>query len=198
MTSMKLRLVFPPWRDPKEEPIRKEPLMELKEIGNDIYVDSSYYRRFIVNSSKVAKPLASLTQKIHKYEWAKEQEEAFQTLKDNLCDAPILSLPNGSKEFVVYCDVTNQGLCCVLMQKGKKDIATYVSKGLTCSKVKAEHQSPSGLLQQPEIPEWKWDKFTRDFITKLPKTKSGHDTIGYSRIGCDYIVGYFLAMREEF
>ncbi|GKE22179.1 putative reverse transcriptase domain-containing protein, partial [Tanacetum coccineum] len=50
----------------------------------------------------VAKPLASLTQKIQKYEWVKEQEEAFQTLKDNLCDTPILSLPDGSKEFVVY------------------------------------------------------------------------------------------------
>ncbi|GJZ34282.1 putative reverse transcriptase domain-containing protein [Tanacetum coccineum] len=50
----------------------------------------------------------------------------------------------------------------------KKDIATYVSKCLTCSKVKAEHQRPSGLLQQPEIPEWKWDKITMDFITKLP------------------------------
>ncbi|GJV71911.1 hypothetical protein Tco_1491906 [Tanacetum coccineum] len=63
------------YSDPKEEPIEKEPLMEL-----------------------VAKPLASLTQKIRKYEWAKEQEEAFQTLKDNLYDAPILSLPDGSKE----------------------------------------------------------------------------------------------------
>ncbi|GKF98109.1 hypothetical protein Tco_0296892, partial [Tanacetum coccineum] len=49
----------------------------------------------------------------------------------------------------------------------KKDIATYVSKCLTCSKVKVEHQRPSGLLQQPEIPEWKWDKITMDFITKL-------------------------------
>ncbi|GJT40180.1 putative reverse transcriptase domain-containing protein [Tanacetum coccineum] len=47
----------------------------------------------------------------------------------------------------------------------KRDIATYVSKCLTCSKVKAEHQRPSGLLQQPEIPEWKWDKITMDFIT---------------------------------
>ncbi|GKB01973.1 putative reverse transcriptase domain-containing protein [Tanacetum coccineum] len=59
----------------------------------------------------------------------------------------------------------------------KRDIAPYVSKCLTCSKVKAEHQRPSGLLQQPEIPEWKWDKITIDFITKLPKTKSEHDTI---------------------
>ncbi|GJY23895.1 putative reverse transcriptase domain-containing protein [Tanacetum coccineum] len=59
----------------------------------------------------------------------------------------------------------------------KRDIATYVSKYLTCSKVKAEHQRPSGLLQQPEIPEWKWDKITMDFITKLPRSKSGNDTI---------------------
>nr|GEZ00392.1 retrotransposon protein, putative, Ty3-gypsy subclass [Tanacetum cinerariifolium]GEZ07448.1 retrotransposon protein, putative, Ty3-gypsy subclass [Tanacetum cinerariifolium] len=58
--------------------------------------------------------------KIRKYEWAKEQEEAFQTLKDNLCDAPILLLPDGSKEFIVYCDALNQGIGCVLMQKGKK------------------------------------------------------------------------------
>ncbi|GJU15036.1 putative reverse transcriptase domain-containing protein [Tanacetum coccineum] len=59
----------------------------------------------------------------------------------------------------------------------KRDFATYVSKCLTCLKVKAEHQRPLGLLQQLEIPEWKWDKITMDFITKLPKTKSGHDTI---------------------
>nr|GEY17471.1 putative reverse transcriptase domain-containing protein [Tanacetum cinerariifolium] len=56
------------------------------------------------------------------------------------------------------------------------DIATYFSKCLTCSKVKAEHQRPSGLSQQPEIPEWKWDKITMDFITKSPKMKNGHDT----------------------
>ncbi|GJZ32411.1 putative reverse transcriptase domain-containing protein [Tanacetum coccineum] len=59
----------------------------------------------------------------------------------------------------------------------KADIATYVSKCLTCSKVKAEHQKPSGLLVQPEILQWKWEKITMDFITKLPKTSSGYDTI---------------------
>ncbi|GJX42638.1 putative reverse transcriptase domain-containing protein [Tanacetum coccineum] len=50
----------------------------------------------------------------------------------------------------------------------KANIATYVSKCLTCAKVKAEHQRPSGLLVQPAIPEWKWDNITMDFITKLP------------------------------
>ncbi|GJW91733.1 putative reverse transcriptase domain-containing protein [Tanacetum coccineum] len=78
----------------------------------------------------------------------------------------------------------------------KRDTATYVSKCLTCSKVKAEHQRPLGLLQQPKIPEWKWDKITIDFITKLPKTKSRHDTIW---VIVDKLtkLAHFLAMRED-
>ncbi|GKD57348.1 putative reverse transcriptase domain-containing protein [Tanacetum coccineum] len=59
----------------------------------------------------------------------------------------------------------------------KADIATYVSKCLTCAKVKAEHQRPSGLLVQPDIPQWKWDKITMDFVMKLPKSSQGYDTI---------------------
>ncbi|GJW14344.1 putative reverse transcriptase domain-containing protein [Tanacetum coccineum] len=59
----------------------------------------------------------------------------------------------------------------------KADIATYVSKCLTCAKVKAKHQRPSGLLVQPKIPEWKWDNITMDFVTKLPKISQGYDTI---------------------
>ncbi|GKA27469.1 putative reverse transcriptase domain-containing protein [Tanacetum coccineum] len=59
----------------------------------------------------------------------------------------------------------------------KRDMAIYVSKCLTCAKVKDEHQIPSGLLQKPKIPEWKWDKITMDLITKLPRSRSGHDAI---------------------
>ncbi|GJU55578.1 putative reverse transcriptase domain-containing protein [Tanacetum coccineum] len=59
----------------------------------------------------------------------------------------------------------------------KAGIATYVSKCLTCVKVKAEHQKPLGLLQQPEIPEWKWEKITMDFVAGLPRTPSGYDMI---------------------
>nr|GEV41294.1 putative reverse transcriptase domain-containing protein [Tanacetum cinerariifolium] len=59
----------------------------------------------------------------------------------------------------------------------KVDIATYVSKCLTCAKVKPEHQRPSELLVQPEIPEWKWDNITMDFVTKLPKSSQGYNTI---------------------
>ncbi|GJZ48094.1 putative reverse transcriptase domain-containing protein [Tanacetum coccineum] len=56
-------------------------------------------------------------------------------------------------------------------------IAEYVGKCLTCSRVKVECQKPSGLLVQPEIPMWKWERITMDFVTKLPKTSNGHDTI---------------------
>ncbi|GJY66715.1 putative reverse transcriptase domain-containing protein [Tanacetum coccineum] len=59
----------------------------------------------------------------------------------------------------------------------KANIATYVSKCLTYAKVKAEHQRPSSLLVQPEIPQWKWDNITMDFVTKLPKSSQGYDTI---------------------
>ncbi|GJT43020.1 putative reverse transcriptase domain-containing protein [Tanacetum coccineum] len=59
------------------------------------------------------------------------------------------------------------------------DVRTLIMNEAHKSKdfVKAEHQRPSGLLQQPEIPEWKWEGIAMDFITKLPRTSSGHDTI---------------------
>ena len=58
----------------------------------------------------------------------------------------------------------------------KSEIATFVGKCLTCTKVKVEYQKPSCLLQQPEIPKWKWERITMDFIIKLPKSPSGYDT----------------------
>ncbi|GKG10950.1 putative reverse transcriptase domain-containing protein, partial [Tanacetum coccineum] len=84
-----------------------------------------------------------------------------------------------SKNFVhprvdkMYCDLRDR-----YWRPGmKKDVAVYVSKCLTCLKVKVEHQRSSGLLQQPEIPKWKWVGIAMDFVTKLPRTSSGHDTI---------------------
>ncbi|GJR04711.1 putative reverse transcriptase domain-containing protein [Tanacetum coccineum] len=78
----------------------------------------------------------------------------------------------------------------------KANIATYVSKCLTCAKVKAEHQRPSGLLVQPAIPEWKWDNITMDFITKLPKSSHGFDTIW---VIVDRLTksAHFLPIREN-
>ncbi|GKG16045.1 putative reverse transcriptase domain-containing protein, partial [Tanacetum coccineum] len=77
----------------------------------------------------------------------------------------------------------------------KANIATYVSKCLTCAMVKAEHQRPSGLLVQPEIPQWKWDNITMDFVRKLPRSSQGYDTIWVivDRLTKSAI---FLPMRE--
>ncbi|GJU91695.1 reverse transcriptase domain-containing protein [Tanacetum coccineum] len=318
---------------------------------------AGYYRRFIENFSKIAKSLTILTQKSKTFDWGEEQELAFQTLKDKLCNTPVLALLDGPEDFVVCCDASGIGLGCVLMQRGKviayasrqlkihkknytthdlelgavvfalkfwrhylygtkchpgkanvvadalsrkervkpkrvramnmilqssikdrilaaqkeamdefaglqkgldemieqrsdgtmyyldriwvplkgevrtlimdeahkskysvhpgadkmyydlrdrywwprmkKDIAEYVSKCLTCLKVKAEHQRPSGLLQQPEIPVWKWEGIAMDFVTKLPRTSSGHDTIW---VIMDRLTksAHFLPMREDY
>ncbi|KAF5799614.1 putative nucleotidyltransferase, Ribonuclease H [Helianthus annuus] len=59
----------------------------------------------------------------------------------------------------------------------KRDIVKYVAKCLTCSQVKAEHQKPYGESQPLRIPVWKWEELTMDLVTKLPRTKKGHDTI---------------------
>ncbi|KAI3776070.1 hypothetical protein L1987_45831 [Smallanthus sonchifolius] len=308
---------------------------------------AGYYRRLISNFSKIAVPLTALTHNGKTYEWGPKQEVAFQTLKQKLCNAPMLTLPDGNDDLVVYCDDSNQGLGCVLMQRGKviayasrqlkiheknytthdlelgdririkdletlplwhkmcadalsrkdhvmlqcvriqtdiqnrileaqhvsvtegnmyeemscgvelrleskpngllyylnriwvpdrddlgtflmneahktrysihpgadkmyqdlrqqywwpgmkKDIALYVSKCLTCSKVKAEHQSPSGFLKQPEILVWKWENLAMDFITKLPRSSSGYESIW---VIIDRLTksAHFLPIREDY
>nr|GEU37982.1 putative reverse transcriptase domain-containing protein [Tanacetum cinerariifolium] len=228
---------------------------------------AGYYRMFIEGFLKIANLMTKLTQKGFKFDWGEKQEAAFQLLKQKLYSAPILALPERSKDFKVYCDASYKGLGVVLMQREKviayasrqlkihkrnytthdlelgsklrtenlepqadgtlclngrswlpcygnlrtviiheshkskysihsgsnkmyqdmkrlywwpnmkADIATYVSKCLTCAKVKAEHQMPSGFLVQPKIPEWKWDNITMDFVTKLPKSSQGYDTL---------------------
>ncbi|GKA37513.1 putative reverse transcriptase domain-containing protein [Tanacetum coccineum] len=222
-----------------------------------------------------------------KFDWGEKAEAAFQLLKQKLCSAPILALPEGSENFVVYCDASHKGLGAVLMQRSeglnlpkqilsaqsearieenfinedlrgminklepradrtlclnnrswimclgdlralimheshkskysihprsdkmyqdlknlywwpnmKEEIATYVSKCLTCAKVKIEYQKPSGLLVQPEIPQWKWENIIMNFVTKLPRTAAGQDTIW---VIVDRLTksAHFLPMRED-
>ncbi|GJY61082.1 putative reverse transcriptase domain-containing protein [Tanacetum coccineum] len=287
---------------------------------------AGYYRRFIENFSKIAKSLTILTQKCKTFDWGEEQELAFQTLKDKLCNALVLALPDRPKDFVVYCDASGIGLGCVLMQRGK--VIAYASRQLkihetnytthdlelgavvfalkiwrhylygTKCVIYMDHKSlhhifsqkelnmrqrrwielfseydyefryllkevvdefaglqkgldemieqrndgtlyyldriwvplkgdvrtlimdeahklkysvhprtekmyydlrdrPSGLLQQPEIPVWKWEGIDMDFVTKLPRTISGHDTIW---VIVDRLTkyAYFLPMREDY
>ncbi|GJZ98811.1 putative reverse transcriptase domain-containing protein [Tanacetum coccineum] len=89
---------------------------------------AGYYRRFIENFSKTAKPMAILTRKSKTFDWGGEQERAFQTLKDKLCNAPVLALFDRPKDFMVYCDASGLGLGCVLMQRRK--VIAYASRQL--------------------------------------------------------------------
>nr|GEY15937.1 putative reverse transcriptase domain, ribonuclease H-like domain, aspartic peptidase domain protein [Tanacetum cinerariifolium] len=221
---------------------------------------AGYYQRFIEGFSLISKPLFRLTQKNKKYEWGMEEEEAFQTLKQKLCSTPILALPEGTKNFIVYCDASLKGFeakeldmrqrrwiellsdydCEIRYHLGriwlplfggirdmimheshkskysihpgsdkmyhdlkklywwpnmKADIATFVSKCTTYAKVKDEHQKPSSLLQQPKIPEWKWEKITMDFVSGLLRTLNGYDSI-LVIIDCLTKSAHFLLMKK--
>nr|GEV68399.1 hypothetical protein [Tanacetum cinerariifolium] len=108
-----------------------------------------YYRRFIENFSKIGKSLTILTQKCKTFDWSEEQELAFQTLKDKLCNAPVLALPEGSEDFVVYCDASGIGLGCVLMQRGlgcvlmqRGKVIAYASRQL---KIHEKNYTPHAL-----------------------------------------------------
>ncbi|GJX36926.1 putative reverse transcriptase domain-containing protein [Tanacetum coccineum] len=196
---------------------------------------AGYYRRFIENFSKIAKSLTILTQKCKTFDWGKEQELAFRTMKDKLCNALVLALPNGSEDFVVYCDAPGIGLGCVLMQSGKRcwielfndyvceiryhhGKANVVADALSRKeRVKPKRKGLDEMIEQrsdgtlyyldqiwvplkgdvrtlimEEAHKSKYsvdpgaDKMLRlsikghlamDFVTKLPRTSSGHDTI---------------------
>ncbi|GKB35931.1 putative reverse transcriptase domain-containing protein [Tanacetum coccineum] len=205
-----------------------------------------YYRRFIEGFYLISKPLTKLTQKNKKYEWGKEEEEAFQTLKQKregkshcIFEALMMFVYNdlpkhireAQGEAMKRKNVKAENLgrlikpifefcpdetCCfgnrvwlprfgglrdLVMHESykskysihlgsdkmyqylkllywwpnmKANIATYVSKCLTCSKIKTEHKRPFDLLQQPEI---KWERVTMDFVSGLPRKPSGYDTI---------------------
>ncbi|GJY37015.1 putative reverse transcriptase domain-containing protein [Tanacetum coccineum] len=106
-------------------------LREVQFLGHVIN-GGGYYRRFIEDFSKIANPLTVLTHKSRTFDWGEEQENVFQTLKDKLCNTPVLALLDGPKDFVVYCDTSGLGLGCVLMQRGK--VIAYASRQLKIHK----------------------------------------------------------------
>nr|GEZ85928.1 retrotransposon protein, putative, Ty3-gypsy subclass [Tanacetum cinerariifolium] len=98
-------------------------LKEVQFLGHVVNHDGIH-----VDPSKIAKPLTLLTQKNKTYVWGDKQDESFCILKEKLCNAPVLPLPDGPNDYVVYCDASKQGFGCVLMQRGK--VIAYVSRQL--------------------------------------------------------------------
>ncbi|GKB86072.1 putative reverse transcriptase domain-containing protein [Tanacetum coccineum] len=89
---------------------------------------AGYYRRFIEGFSKIAKSMTKLTQKKIKFDCGEKQEAAFQLLKEKLCSAPILALPEGAENFIIYYDASHKGLGAMLMQNEK--VIAYASRQL--------------------------------------------------------------------
>ncbi|KAA0059723.1 pol protein [Cucumis melo var. makuwa] len=89
---------------------------------------AGYYRRFVEDFSRIASPLTQLTRKGTPFVWSPACESSFQELKQKLVTAPVLTVPDGSENFVIYSDASKKGLGCVLMQQGK--VVAYASRQL--------------------------------------------------------------------
>ncbi|GKB28821.1 putative reverse transcriptase domain-containing protein, partial [Tanacetum coccineum] len=119
-------------RNKKEHKEHLKAILELLK-KEELYAKFSkclagYYGRFIKGFSKIAKSMTKLTQKGVKSDWGDKAEAAFQLIKKKLCSALILALPEGSEDFVVYCDASHKGLGAVLMQREK--VIAYASRQL--------------------------------------------------------------------
>ncbi|GKD37496.1 putative reverse transcriptase domain-containing protein, partial [Tanacetum coccineum] len=126
---------------------------------------AGYYRRFIEGFSLISKLLTKLTQKDKKYEWGKEEEEAFHILKQKLYSAPILALPKGIKDFVVYCDASLKGYGVVLMQREK--VIAYASQQLKTHKENyTTHNLESGA-KELNLRQRRWIELLSDYDCEI-------------------------------
>ncbi|KAJ9539174.1 hypothetical protein OSB04_031907 [Centaurea solstitialis] len=251
---LKTEEIYAKFSKSKIEAIKKwETLKTSTEIRQFLGL-AGYYRRFIANFSKIAQPLKILTQKDKKFIWGEKQEEAFQLLKHNLCNALLLALPEGTDIIVgsqepsahprsedvelkakkmgrvslknQMLEAQEEALKVENLKKGtlhqieiefevKANGVRYFKDKMWSPKVDQlrstimdeahltkysihpNTKKPSRLLQQPEIPEWKWERISRDFVTKLPKTKKGHDSIW---VIVDRLTksAHFLPIRETY
>jgi hypothetical protein len=89
---------------------------------------SGYYRRFIPDFSRIAKPMTELLKKGVKFSWDQKCDDAFHTLRDHLTTAPVLAQPDVSRSFDIYCDASGTGLGCVLMQDNR--VVAFASRTL--------------------------------------------------------------------
>nr|GEX93192.1 hypothetical protein [Tanacetum cinerariifolium] len=106
---------------------------------------AGYYQRFIKNFSKIAKTLTMLTQKNKTYVWGDKQDEAFRILKEKLCNAPVLALPDGPNDFVVYCDASKQGAVVFALKIWRHYL--YETKSV----IYTDHKSLQYIFDQKEL-----------------------------------------------
>ncbi|WVZ49314.1 hypothetical protein U9M48_000683 [Paspalum notatum var. saurae] len=114
---------------------------------------AGYYRRFIESFSKIAKPMTSLLKKGVPFIWTKERQAAFDELKKRLTTAPVLTLPDLTKSFTVYCDASKEGLGCVLMQEG--NVIAYASRQLR------KHENELNMRQR------RWLELIKDYDLEI-------------------------------
>nr|GEX13366.1 putative reverse transcriptase domain-containing protein [Tanacetum cinerariifolium] len=106
--------------------------------------------------------MTKLTQKKVKFEWGDKQEALFQLLKQKLCSAPILDLPEGSEDFIVYCDASNKGLGVVLMQREK--VISYASRQLKIhEKNYTTHDLELGAVKELNMRQCRWLELLSDY-----------------------------------
>ncbi|GJR45663.1 reverse transcriptase domain-containing protein [Tanacetum coccineum] len=179
------------------------------------WLQEVYFLGHVVNSNGIHVDSSKIEvmknwKRDHKYEWGVEQEEAFQTSKDNLCNAPIYSFLDGSEDFVVYCDESNQGLGCVLMQRGKSIVKDKILAA-PCEASKVENATAEmlhGLDQQMKRKEdggmyFIWVPLIGDVRTLImdeghaSRSSSGYDT---NWVIVDRLTksAYLLAIREDY
>nr|GEX61179.1 putative reverse transcriptase domain-containing protein [Tanacetum cinerariifolium] len=129
---------------------------------------AGYYRRFVEGFSRLALPLTKLMRKSEKFVWNEEREKSFEELKQ--------------RGFQIYSDASKKGLGCVLMQHGK--VIAYASRQLK-------------PYEQLDIPVWKWDEISMDFVTRLPQTQRRHDAIW---VVVDRLTksAHFLPIRKDY
>ncbi|GJW56037.1 putative reverse transcriptase domain-containing protein [Tanacetum coccineum] len=138
------------------------------------HVIDSYYRRFIEVFSKIAKPITKLTQKKVKFDWGDKAETTFQLIKHKLCSAPILALPKGNEDFIVYCDALIKGLGTVLMQREK--VIAYASRQLKIHEKNYTTHDLEILESQIEQENQKTSK-SEDVRPRTALEKSGHKAL---------------------
>ncbi|GKC36969.1 putative reverse transcriptase domain-containing protein [Tanacetum coccineum] len=158
---------------------------------------AGYYRKFIEGFSKIIKSMIKLTQKGVKFDWGDKQEASFQLLKQKLCNAPILVLLEGRKDFVVYCDLLHKELVMTIALDLPKQILNAQTEARKLENNKNKDvggqgwaSKAIGFVGATEIPHWKWDNITMDFVTKLPTSKNvpkggSHEAWIHVSIICD-------------